>query len=68
MSQSFIRQVIASWNAWRTQQRRYRVCPELRALDQAEEAARAAKKAVRPIQRQRQALMADMLRRGVHHG
>lgn len=66
MSQSFLRQVIASWNAWRIQQRRYRVCPELRALDQAEEAARIAKKAVRPFQRQRQAVIADLLRRSTH--
>lgn len=68
MSQSFIRQVLSSWTAWRSQQRRYRACPQLREIDAMERQARAKHRAVRPIQRQRQALMADMLRRSTPHG
>lgn len=62
----YIARALASWTAWRARERRYRACPQLRDLDKAEEAARAAKKAVRPYQQQRQALMHDLLRRATH--
>ena len=60
-----VRRAFASWQSWRVQQRLYRAFPELRDIDAQERAARASHKPVRPIQRQRQALMTDMLRRSV---
>ena len=62
----YIARALASWQAWRAQQRRYRACPALRDLDAAEQAARARHKRVRQFQRRRQAIMTDMLRREVH--
>lgn len=64
----FVSRAIRSWMEWRTKARLYRASPVLRLLDAKERQARAAHKAGRPIQRQRQAAMTDLLRKGVHHG
>lgn len=57
-----IRRACAGWAAWRAQQRRYRECPQLRLIDAEEQAARAAHRPVRHIQKQRQAIVTAMLR------
>lgn len=64
MTPSLIRHVLDSWAAWRIKARLYRSAPILRLLDAEERQARAGHRSVRPIQRQRQAVMADLLRKG----
>tara|TARA_R110000851_G_C13102466_1_gene568858 strand:+ start:1087 stop:1287 length:201 start_codon:yes stop_codon:yes gene_type:complete len=65
MTPAFVRRAWLRWEFWRARQALYRACPERLAIDDQERAARALHKPVREHQKQRQAIMHDLLRKAV---